>query len=151
LKRLNDQLYAPIMTLQNTRRSLPSSEKPTDTKTTSGKQFQSQRRHRATSPTPSELSDEKSSSSHPRMKDRHDHSRRKTEEFIRIQDLDKFVQKQVKGARMPYYGRLRAIASDAFSSPFSKGIPEYKFPKKFIDLSLLLHSEQSDTTPSLVL
>jgi len=68
--------------------SLYMPERPTATEATSGEQSQSRRHHRAASSTPSEQSYDGSSSPHPHTKDRLDHSRRKTEKFIRVQDLD---------------------------------------------------------------
>jgi len=45
---------------------------------------------------------------------------------------------------MPHHGRLRAIAPDASNFPFSQGILEYEFLKKFMILSFDYHSVQSD-------
>ena len=47
------------------------------------------------SPTPSKRHDDGSSSSHLYTRDQHDHTRRKTEEFVCVQDLDKLIQKRV--------------------------------------------------------
>ena len=79
------------------------------------------------------------------MKDKQDHSWRKTEEFIRVQDLDKLMQKRGKEARMLHQGRLRAIAPDTSNSPFSKGILEYEFFKKFMISTFDCYSGKSDS------
>ena len=111
---------------------------------TSGEQSRSQRRCRADSPAPLEQSDDGSSSHHPRSKDRYYHSRRKAEEFIHVQDLDKLVRKRVEEVRMPYHGRLRAIAPDASNSPLSEDILENEFLKKFMISTFNCYSGQSD-------
>ena len=82
------------------------------------------RRRRTTFPTPLEQSDDGSSSLHPRMKDQPDYSRRKTEKFIHVQDLDKLVQKRVEEASMSHHCRFNVIATDASNSPFSDDILE---------------------------
>ena len=84
-------------------------------------------------------SDSGSSSPHPRTKDHHDHSPR-IEESVRIQDLDKLVLKRIEEARMSHHDRLRAITTNASNSLFSKGILEYKFPKKFMIRPLITTS-----------
>lgn len=112
--------------LQNTRGPPPLSERPTAIKTQSGERSQSRRRRN-----PLHRSNQTTSSSHPRTRDRHDHSRRKTKEFVCVQDLYKLVQKRVEEVRMLHHGKLRAIATDAFNSLVSKGLLEYEFSKKF--------------------
>ena len=111
----------------------------------SGKHSQSRRRHRAASPTPLEQSDDGSSSPHRRMKDRHDHSRRKSEKFIYVQDLDKLVQKKrAEDVSMSRHG-TQSHHPDASNSPFSEGILEYEFPKNLMILTLDCYSSQSDS------
>jgi len=45
---------------------------------------------------------------------------------------------------MPHHDKLRAIATDASNSPFSEGILEYEFFKKFMILIIDCYSGQSD-------
>ena len=52
--------------------------------------------------------------------------------------------KQVEEARMPHHGRLRAITTDASNSPFSEGILECEFPKKYTIPTSNCHSGQND-------
>ena len=86
--------------------------------------------------------------SHPRTRDQHDHSWRKTEEFIRVQDLEKFVQKQVEEVRIPHHDKLRAIASDAsnLSSPRAYW---NMMSQKFMIPTFDCYSVQSDPVPYL--
>jgi len=111
---------------------------------TSGEHSQSRSRRRGASPSPSEQSDSRSSSPHLRKTDRPDHSRRKIEELIHIQDLDKLVQTRVEEASMPHHRRFRAIATDASDSPFSAEILGYEFPKKFMIPTFDCYPDQSD-------
>ena len=76
----------------------------------------------------------------PHIRDRHDHSWRKINKFICVLDLDKLVQE----ARMSHHDRLRDITIVASNSPFSEGILEYEFPKKFMILTFDCYSSQSD-------
>ena len=93
LKYVNDQLLARIIALQSTQGSPPLPEGPTDTETQDGKYTQSQRHRRTIFPIPSEQTDSGSDSSHLRTRCHHDHTRRKTEEFVCVQDINKLIQK----------------------------------------------------------
>ena len=128
----------------STRVLLPSPKRPITTEATSDEQSQSRRHHRAASPTLLEQSDDRSSSPHPRMKDRPNHSQRKIEKFIHVQNLDKLIQKQVEGASMPHLFRVRAITINLSNSLFFRNILEYEFSKKFIILTFDCYSAQSD-------
>ena len=86
------------------------------------KYTQSRRRRRIASLTLSEQSDCGSDTSHLHTRDRHDHSQRKTEEFVYVQDLDKITQKLVEEAGVPHYDRLRVVTIGASSSPFFESI-----------------------------
>ena len=78
------------------------------------------------------------------MKEQRDHSWRKIEEFIHVQDLNKLAQKQVEEASMPYLCRFRVIATDASNSPFSEDILEYEFLKKLVIMIFYCYFGQSD-------
>ena len=92
--------------------SIPlSPERPRAMEATS-ERSQSWRRRRATSPTPSEQSDDESSS-RPHTKNRLHQSWMRIEAFILVQDLDKLVQERVGEASMPHNRKCRAISIDA--------------------------------------
>ena len=131
LKRVNDLLLPQIMALQNTQGSPSLPDVPTNMETQDGEHSQSQRHRRTAFLTPSEQSDSGSDLSHLRTKDQRDHTRRKTAEFVYVQDLDKLIQKRVKEVRVPHYEKLRAVTIDASNSPFYRRILGCEFPKNF--------------------
>jgi len=144
MKHLNDHLLTQIVILQNTRVPPPSLESPNSAKARSGKQSYSRRRRRAASPTLSEQSNDESSSPHPDMKNQPDQSRRRTEAFICVQDLDELIQERVEEASMPHNRKFRVIAIDESNSLFSEALLEYKFPKKFVIPTFDCYFGQSD-------
>ena len=63
-------------------------------------------------------------------RDQRDHCRRKVEEFVRVQDLNKLVHERVEEARVSHQGKLKAITIDASNPLFSEDILGCEFSKK---------------------
>ena len=110
MKHLNDQLFAQIMALRNTQRLPPLSDGTTDMET----QDDDTPKARGDAEQPPLLfrSDPTAGQIHLiHMRDQHDHTWRKIEKFICVQDLNKLIQKRVEEAWYSIMADLEPLPS----------------------------------------